>query len=210
MAQFLGGSAVLSNGVTFYPGIGADEEIEKLERLIGKITAFWAQVEDSLFNLFVVAIAGTWPNEIRPYRAVFFTFSAYEGKMRMLNNAMKARFGDNKEIAEEWRELKKVLDDTAKLRNEIAHLVPAAKGSRDKDAKADVRLVPPLSTFQERDFDKLGYSWDQLTQALAPFWSFDPGLNIWDTSHTMLGYRVQEFVRRLPQKSAQPAHPSNP
>ena len=50
----------MANPVTFYPGIGADEEIARLERLLGKITAYWAQVEDGLFNLFVVALAGTW------------------------------------------------------------------------------------------------------------------------------------------------------
>ena len=191
----------MSNGVTFYPGVGADEEIERLERLVGKITGFWAQVEDSLFELFVVAIAGKWlVGDVRPYRAVFFTFSAYEGKMRMLNNAIRARYGENEGLMKEWTTLKKDLGGAAALRNEIAHLIAAAKGSVDRDAKANVRLVPALwkSSFQERDFDKLGYSWDQLTQALAPFWSYDPSLNIWDTGRTMLGYRVQEFTRKLP------------
>ena len=50
------------NPETFYPGVGADEEIAKLERLVGKITAYWAQVEDQLFNLFVVVLANGRPN----------------------------------------------------------------------------------------------------------------------------------------------------
>lgn len=41
--------------VTWYPGVGADDEIARLERLIGKITAYWAQVEDGLFTVFVFA-----------------------------------------------------------------------------------------------------------------------------------------------------------
>lgn len=185
---------------TFYPGVGADAEIEKLERLVGKIMGFWAQVEDGLFNVFVVAITGTLvAGDIRPYRAVFFTFSAYEGKMRMVDNAMKARFRENNQIIDEWGALKKSLDSASALRNTIAHLTAMAKATPDKDLKANVRLVPPFwkGTSQERDFDTLGYSWNELTQALAPFWGFDPSLNIWDTSHHTLGYRLDEFARKL-------------
>ncbi len=186
---------------TWYPGIGADEEIARLEHLVGKITAFWAGVEDHLFTVFLAAIAGTpTVHGIRPYRAVFFTFSAYEGKMRMTDNAMKARFGENEKVMLEWIKLKKALDGASKLRNEIAHLVPMAKGTQDQNAKANVRLVPPFwkSISRDLDFDEMGYSWDQLTKALAPFWGFDPSLNIYDTSQSTLGYRLQEFTKVLP------------
>ena len=89
----------LATGVTFYPGIGADEATKELNSLVGQITAAWAGVEDGLFEIFVIAIAGTFFVEnIAPYRAVFFTFSAYEGKMRMTNNAMKGRYEGSTEI----------------------------------------------------------------------------------------------------------------
>ncbi len=198
----------MANPVTFYPGIGADEEIARLERLLGKIAAYWAQVEDGLFNLFVVALAGTWLiGDVRPYRAVFFTFSSYEGKMRMVNNAMKSRYGADEKIMAECAELQKSLNGLSALRNEIAHLTPMAKGTQDREAKAVVRLVPPFwkGAFQNADFEKGGYSWAELTRALAPFWSFDPSLNIWHTTHTMLGYRLQEFTKRL-----EPPHPPAP
>ncbi len=45
---------------TFYPGIGADDEMNELKRLVGDFTAYWTQVEDGMFQLFVVAIAGDW------------------------------------------------------------------------------------------------------------------------------------------------------
>ncbi len=206
--------SILSNGVTFYPGIGADEEIEKLERLVGKITAYWAQVEDQLFSLFVAAVAGGPPmdHQLGPYRAVFFTFSSYEGKMRMVHNAMKARYAANEELMTEWGELRKRINGFAALRNEIAHLTPMAKGTQDPKATAVVRLVPPFwKGFPNPDFDKGGYSWAELTTALASFWSFDPSLNIWETSHQMLGYQLQQFIMKLmpPPLSAE-APPSIP
>jgi hypothetical protein len=85
----------LSNGPIWYPGVGADEEIAKLERLVGKITAFWAEVEDELFAIFMFAVAGKWRVEamadVEPYRAVFFTFSSYEGKTTIFSSGLSAR-----------------------------------------------------------------------------------------------------------------------
>jgi hypothetical protein len=106
----------LSTGpTTWYPGVGADEEIAKLERLVGKITAFWAEVEDELFAIFMFAVSGKWwmdaMAEVEPYRAVFFTFSSYESKMRMLHNAMRVRFESNEKIWTEWKELRKACND---------------------------------------------------------------------------------------------------
>jgi hypothetical protein len=97
----------VSKDVTWYPGIGADDEIARLQRLVGKITAYWAELEDSLFTIFVFALAGTWSiRDVEPYRAVFYTFSSYEGKMRMLHNAMKQRFRNDPETMEEWLKLR--------------------------------------------------------------------------------------------------------
>ncbi len=190
----------MTNAVTFYPGLGADEAIAELHGLVGEIAAFWAHVEDGLFELFVTAIAGTWlVGDVRPYRAVFFTFSSYESKMRMVQNAMRARFCENGEITREWLELRKSLNGASELRNEIAHLVPMAKGSLDQNARANVRLVPPFwkAIHQERDFDELGYSHSQLLQALAPFWGFDPRINRFDVPDQTLRYRLRQFALKL-------------
>jgi hypothetical protein len=205
----------LTNGVTFYLGIGADEAVAELHGLVGEITAKWAGVEDQLFQLFVVALAGTWlVGDIRPYRAVFFTFSSYEGKMRMVHNAMKARYGEDKEIMGEWKELRDRLNGFSELRNEIAHLSPTTKPSTDPTAKANVRLIPPFwKSFQPAEFDRLGYSIDELWQALAPYWGYHPRIhglsppgNGWSYQ---LGYCLQEFSMKL-QPLAVPPPPSTP
>jgi hypothetical protein len=187
--------------VTWYPGLGADEEIARLEQLVGKITAQWAEIEDSLFMIFVFAVAGKWAvGDIEPYRAVFYTFSSYENKMRMLHNAMKARFPSDSSAMNEWQELRKSLNDFSKLRNEIAHLIPRAKYSRDQRAKAIVRLAPPFWTPgdpERAEFEQRGYSWDELTKALAPFWGYDPSLNIRTAAQPRLAYRLYQFQQRL-------------
>ncbi len=191
----------MAEPVTFYPGVGADEEIGKLYHLVGKITAYWAEVEDQLFNTFVAILVRSYPygEEIRPYRAVFFSSNSYEAKMRMVHNAMKERYGADKTIMSDWHELRTSLNAFAKLRNEIAHLTPQARGQSDPKATAIVRLVPPFwKAYPQLNFDQsVGYSWDDLTKALAPFWGYDPSLNIWETSTTMLGYRLQQFSLRL-------------
>lgn len=129
----------MSDGATFYAGVGADAEIEKLYSLVGKITGFWAEVEDGLLLAFVVAVAGTLRvDDIRPYRAVFFTVRSYEGKKHMVDKAMKARCSANMEILSEWAKLLKDLNDFAALRNKIAHLSPQAKGTPDPNAQAIV------------------------------------------------------------------------
>jgi hypothetical protein len=194
----------LTNGQTFYPGIGADEAIAELHNLVGRITASWAEVEDQLFQVFVIAVAGTWlVGDIRPYRAVFFAVSSYGTKMRLVHDAMKARYGENGEVLSSWKDLKGSLDGFSELRNKIAHLVPMARPSIDPTAKANVRLVPPFwkSSFPERDFDKLGYSVDQLWQALGPYWGYHPRIHgpsppIEGPSH-QLGYRLQEFIKKI-------------
>jgi hypothetical protein len=85
---------------TWYPGVGADAAIAALERAVGKFTGYWAQVEDGLFELFVVALVGTHLTQgLQIYRGIFFTFSSFESKMRLLNNAMRSRFGGNKSIS---------------------------------------------------------------------------------------------------------------
>lgn len=188
--------------VTWYPGVGADEEIARLERLVGKITAYWAQVEDGLFTIFVFAVAGTFAvGDLQPVRAVFFTFSSFEGKMRMLHNAMRQRFRDDPDTIAQWMDLRKALNDFAAIRNEIAHLIPRPKYTLNPTAKAIVRLSPPFwKPSPDEDvgleFEQRGYSWDQLTQAIAPFWGFDRSLNIYDTS-PRLSKRVDDFHLRL-------------
>jgi hypothetical protein len=47
----------VAEDVTWYPGVGADDEIARLEHLVGKITTYWAEIEDSLFTLFIFALA---------------------------------------------------------------------------------------------------------------------------------------------------------
>jgi hypothetical protein len=205
----------LDSGQTFYPGIGADDAIAELHSLVGQITASWADVEDQLFQVFVMAVAGTWlVGDIRPYRAVFFSFNSYEQKMKMVHNAMKARYSDNREIMGSWKELRDSLNGFSKLRNGIAHLIPMAKSSTDPDAKADVRLVEPFwkVSLQERDFNKLGYSVDELWQALRPYWGYHPRIHglspPGEGLSYQLGYRLQEFVKRLQSPLAVPSRSS--
>jgi hypothetical protein len=198
----------LTNGVTFYPGVGADKAIAELHELIGQITSSWAEVEDGLFHVFVIAIAGpSLVGDVRPYRSVFFTFSSYEGKMRMVHNAMNTRYGNDEGIITEWKELRKALNGFASLRNDVAHLIPQAKSSTDPTAKANVRLVPAFwrSAFQEDDFDKTGYSIDEIRQAIAPYWGHHPDGGV---TNYQLGYRVQQFAMKL--RHPQPPPPSTP
>jgi hypothetical protein len=201
----------LTNGNTFYPGIGADEAMAELHGLVGQITSTWAEVEDGLFHIFVIAIAGTFfVGDLRPYRSVFFTFSSYEGKMRMVHNAMNTKYSNDEDVSAEWKELRRALNGFASLRNDIAHLIPKAKTSTDPTAKANVRLVPAFwrSAFQEHDFDKAGYSIDELWQALAPYWGYHPRINLNPPSgeaRYQLGYRLQQFAEKL-----EPSRPSPP
>ncbi|ANG97776.1 hypothetical protein A8A54_15570 [Brucella pseudogrignonensis] len=193
-----------NNTTTFYPGVGADDQVAALERLVGQITGRWAQIEDQLFDLFVIALAGSKVfSEIEPYRAVFFSFSSFEGKMKMLNNALKARLSDRCEDLERWNQLKKIVEQFSKLRNEIAHLVPVTLATTDAYAEANVRLVPPFwkSSLKGHDFEGAGYSIAELRVALRPFWGWDPTVFLDDfpeeDSVYQLGYRIQEFERTL-------------
>jgi hypothetical protein len=206
----------LGTGGTFYPGVGTDEATAELYNLVGQITGTWAQVEDGLFNVFVVALAGSlFVSDLRSYRAVFFSFSSYESKMRMTNNAMKSRYGNNEKIKAEWNVLRSALDGFSRLRNEIAHLVPMSKSSTDPTARANVRLVPPFwrSAFQETDFDKLGYSIDELWEALRPYWGYHPRISLnppsGEEAH-QLGYRLQQFAKRLSPDPAPASDRTNP
>ena len=177
----------------------------ELHQLVGQITATWAEVEDGLFNTFVVTVAGTsLVDDQRPYRAVFFTFSSYEGKMRMTRNALRARFGENEQIMAEWKVIAHSLDQFAALRNKIAHLIPKARSSTDPTAIANVRLVPAFWRGlhqNELDFNISGFSLDELWQALGPFWGYHPrvhGLNPPSGEAAyQLGYRLQEFAKKL-------------
>jgi hypothetical protein len=202
----------MADQVEWYPGEGADEEIARLQQLVGKITAYWAELEDSLFTVFVFALAGTLNvGSIEPYRAVFFTFPSYDAKMRMLHKAMKARFPKGSDIMNEWLELRKSLNAFADLRNEIAHLIARPKYFRDPKVKAIVRLAPPFwkpDNHELIEFEQRGYSWDELTKALAPFWGFDPSLNIPPTGEPRLASRLDKFHERLqPFRKRSPREP---
>jgi hypothetical protein len=187
---------------TSYPGIGADAGIDALHRTVGEITAFWAGVEDSLFTTFFVALTGNWAGDIRPYRAAYFAISSAEGKMRMVDSAMKVRFVDDVVILKEWEELRKSFNKAAELRNKIAHLVPMAQGSADPNAKANVRLVPPFwkgapARMQARgDFNKQGFSLDELLYEMAAFWGYRPPIMRTDVPEP-LAYRLQQFSMKL-------------
>jgi hypothetical protein len=191
------------NTTTWYPGVGADRATRDLNELVGQITANWAGVEDGLFNIFVVALNGTFlVKDLRPLRAVFFTFSAYEGKMRMVNNAIKARFAQDQDVLDSWKTLKSALDGFAALRNQVAHLVPMARSTLDQNAPANVRLVPPFwksGPNAPDEFDTTGFSLVELWQALGPFWGYHPLIGpprSGDEAY-QLSYRVQEFAKKI-------------
>lgn len=194
----------------WYPGVGADAAMSELHKLVGQITASWANLEDELFHVFLVALAGSLlVDNIKPYRAVFFSFSSYEGKMRMTDNAMTARYGNDKERMSEWKILKRAMNGFAKLRNEVAHLTPSAKPSIDPNAKANVRLIQPFwkSAFQDNEFDLLGYSIDELWQALSPYWGYHPKISLnpqGGEESYQLAYRVQQFAMQLAPISPTP------
>jgi len=190
----------VTNGTTSYPGVGVDEAMTELHNLVGQITARWASVEESLFHVFVVALAGTWlAGDFRPYRAVFFAFNSFDTKMRMVDSAMQARFGADENIMADWKEIRKSLRGFAEIRNKVAHTIPIPKGSSDPTARATVRLVPPFwKTVLKEDFDEAGYSVDELWQALAPYWGYHPRIpNPPSGPSDQLGYRVQQFAMQL-------------
>jgi len=203
-----------SEATTFYPGVGADQAIDELHNLVGQITANWATIEDQLFNVFVIAVAGTgMVPDLRTYRAVFFTFPSYEGKMRMTHNAMKARYGLDTDVMGRWKTIREAINNFSALRNEVAHLIPMLKSSADPNAKANVRLVPAFwkNAFSEQEFDSTGYSADELWQALKPYLGYHPRISIIPPSGEeayQLGYRIQQFAFTL--ASPHPSPPSAP
>jgi hypothetical protein len=102
----------------------ASNEADKLYKAVGQITSDWAQIEDTLFGLFVVAITGKWlVGDLRPYRAAFFSISSYEPKIRMINAALRARYVEKPSIVKEWDGLKSRLNTASGNRNQVAHLV---------------------------------------------------------------------------------------
>jgi hypothetical protein len=158
---------------------------------------------DGLFEVFLVALTGQWSVEpMEPYRAVFFTFSSYEQKMRIVDSAMKARYRENNEILEEWKAFRKSLNDFSKLRNEIAHLVPAWEGFSDPDTKANVRLIPAfwkrLPSYSSLEFNNgIGYSFDELEQTLAPFWGYHPTRWRPGEPTKQIAFRLRQFTLKL-------------
>jgi hypothetical protein len=193
----------VSNSTTFYPGVGADDAMRELRELVGQITATWAEVEDQLFHVFVVALAGTfYVQDLKPYRAAFFARGSYENKMRMTNEAMKARYAANTVVIEQWNTLRRAMDGFSSLRNEVAHLIPMAKSSTDRNVKANVRLVPAFwkNAFKRDEFDQTGYSLAELWQALKPYWGSHPRISLEPPAGdeaSQLAYRVQHFASTL-------------
>ncbi len=189
---------------TFYPGVGADAAIADLHRAIGEITSTWADVEDTLFTFFVVGLTGEWLIDLRPYRSAFFALSSFEMKMRMINAAMKTRYSEDESILAAWRNLKRRADVAANDRNQIAHLIPVAFYTADKDAPANVRLVPPFwkSSHQNkgaRQFEEIGFSLEDVRARKKG----------WDS----LSYDLQQLSMKLmpptrPKPEAQTDHPS--
>ena len=125
----------------------------------------------------------------------------------MVDSAMKARFKNQTGIIKEWTELKIIVDRFSKLRNEVAHLTPTTQPSTDPEAKANVRLVPPFwkGIINEKDYNKTGYSVDELWQKLKDFWGYHPRIR-YDfqagekISH-QLSYRLAEFTKTLVEPS---------
>lgn len=171
---------------TFFPGQGADQAIAELHRVVGEATSRWAQIEDSLFVLFVVALSGTWQGDVRPYRAVFFTLRAYEPKMRMINAAMNQRYRDEAPILADWKVLKKRTDAAAKFRNDLSHLSAVVACTTDPNAPAVARLLEPMwkrspSGLTQDPSSSLGLE------------DVRRGLGAWEG----LGYGLQQFSTRL-------------
>ncbi|WP_139234339.1 hypothetical protein [Methylobacterium pseudosasicola] len=187
--------------VTFYPGKGADEKVAELEIMVGKITANWAGVEDGMFEIFYGAITNWDFNaDMKTLRALFFTFSSYEQKMRMLHNVIKTKLRDRPEQLNTWIALKKKIDGYSKVRNDIAHLVASCKSSTDPEALANVRLVPPFwkSTNLGHgldDFNEIGYCAEDLWKAISPYWGYHPKTEQYVRPDTQLAYQIQEFAR---------------
>ena len=162
--------------------------------------------------MFVVALAGTWHvGDLRPYRAVFFTFSSYEGKMRMVHNAMKARYGANEEIMGEWKDLRDGLNGFNDLRNKVAHLTPTTKPSPDPNAKAHARLIPPFwKSLRPLEFEGTGYSADELWQALAPYWGYHPRIHGLNPPNSELSSPIGSRLQALSLKLGLPVARSSP
>lgn len=184
---------------TWYPGIGSEEATERLHRLVGKITAHWALVEDSLFELFIVALTGkTWVDNFAPYRSVFFSFSSYEGKMKMIDAAMRSRYANDDAKLQKWIIIRKDCNSYSQIRNTVAHPIPTCKSSQDPNAHANVRLIPArwksdLSISRSNDFDKLGYSESELWDAIANFFGVNEMKPLEPIHNYQLPYRIHEF-----------------
>lgn len=200
----------ITYSATWYPGRGADSKIAELEQMVGKVVANWAVVEDSMFELFFGAVTN-WDigADIETLRSLFFTFSSYEQKMRMLNNVMKTKLRNDPDRLKIWVHLKKRIDGYSAVRNDIAHLLASCKGSTDPEALANVRLVPPFWKSSNMghgsdDFDKVGYSIEDLWRAVSPYWGHHPRTEPYEKSDTQLAYQVQQFANsfRLIEKPA--------
>ena len=172
----------MSGATTLYPGVDADDQIAAAKLMIGEITSFWAQVEDALFELFVVSLTGHFgrAGDLRPYRAVFFAGNSYELKVRMINAAFLVRYAEqsaaNKSIISAGGSLKKDLDAAAKFRNKMAHLVPMTIGTPDPNARANVRFLPPFwkGAAMSVDIKMEGYSISEVCDLFSGFSGFDP------------------------------------
>ena len=103
--------------------------------------------------------------------------------------------------------VKKLVDRFSSLRNEVAHLTPVTQSSTDPEAKANVRLVPPFwkGIINEKEYSKIGYSFDELWQKLKDFWGYHPRIkyNLQDGEeiYHQLSYRLAEFTKTLLEPS---------
>lgn len=150
----------------------AQRKIVEFHELVGKTVSEWAQVEDALFNVFLLALSGsTMTGDLRPYRAAYFASSSFNHRGKMINDAIRVRFKDRPSILDEWRKIRTDVHRFEELRNRIAHLVPTTLPFSDINGKANVRLLPPMwKSFQSAENrENEGFSFEELRRALAPF-----------------------------------------
>lgn len=184
-------------------------EILALKNTVGEITGYWAEIEDQLFFLFVTVLNGTWMVEnLRPYRAVFLSHRSYDGKMRMINGSIKARYTSNETVLEQWKEIKIELDRFSNFRNNVAHLVVSTVPS--KTGKTYPKLA---AAFWERAFSQFesregrSYSLVQLQNEFAEYRGQDRAGH---PVRPQLTYRLQQFAISLQPPLPSEVQPPQP
>ncbi|MBL4756529.1 MAG: hypothetical protein JKY32_02450 [Rhizobiales bacterium] len=184
---------------TTYPGKGAEDATAALYQKVGEIASEWTQMEDSMANLFYISISGCCIGQSKTYRDVFNSFRTYEPKMKMLNAAMTARYGENENIIKEWLELKANIKNAADFRNSIMHMTVSLEGETTKDAPARAKIKLPLMASFKKGYSEPIFDEKELTlEEVSKQW--DQWQNIGAALSQFTMARATDIIQGLPEE----------